>query len=426
MSRAIKADAVKGYHTNRLICGDNLEVLTTLSAESVDLIYLDPPFFSNRNYEIIWGDEAEIRSFVDRWEGGIEVYLDWMRERIQEMYRVLKPTGSLYLHCDWHASHYLKVMLDEIFGYKNFKNEIVWNYQTGGASKAHYSRKHDVILFYAKGKDYKFYPERIKEERSEKSLLRAKNPKGARISITNTDKLPTDVWRIPALNPMDKERLGYPTQKPEALLEKIISASSDEGDIVLDPFCGCGTALAVAQKLKRKWIGMDISPSAIALVKNRFAKPEFINPVKYTLIGMPQKDEDVKMFDPFEFQFWVVNEMYGTPSNKKVGDMGIDGLTFMRHQPIQVKQSEKVGREVIDSFETAIRRYYGKNTSNQRGGIIVAFSFTKGAYEEVARVKRMEGIHIELLTVAELLDRKTSIPQSVRYPSHSATLPLFA
>lgn len=137
-----------GYlDTSVLFCGDNLQRLVELPDECVDLIYLDPPFFSNQTYEVIWGDEAEVRSFEDRWEGGINVYINWMRDRAIEMYRVLKPTGSIYLHCDWHASHYLKVMMDNVFGIGNFRNEIVWNYATGGAGKKAYARKHDAILF---------------------------------------------------------------------------------------------------------------------------------------------------------------------------------------------------------------------------------------------------------------------------------------
>lgn len=419
------ADAVKGTHTNKLICGDNLEVLSTLKSESVDLIYLDPPFFSNRNYEILWGDEAEIRSFVDRWEGGIEVYIAWMKERIQEMHRVLKPTGSLYLHCDWHAGHYLKVMLDEIFGRNNFRNEIVWSYKTGGASKRHFSRKHDTIFFYSKSDDYTFNPQK------EKSYMM--HNYGFKKSDFQIDEkgqytwvFMKDVWDIPSIGSADKQRLHYPTQKPEALLERIIESSSNEGDVVLDAFAGCGTASAVAQKLKRRWIGIDISPSAIALTKRRLTMMDMElnqNVVKnVAIIGMPTTTDDTRNFDHFEFQYYVVNEMYGTPSEKKVGDMGIDGLTFLYHQPIQVKQSDDVGRNVIDNFETAIRRYYGGNPTNMKKGILVAYSFTKGAHEEAARVKRVENIDIELVTVKELLSTKFKTqmsPQNIQSQQQS-------
>lgn len=390
---------------NKLICGDNLEILSTMEKESIDLIYIDPPFFSNRNYEIIWGDEAEIRSFEDRWEGGINVYIDWMKQRIIELHRVLKPTGSFYLHCDWHAGHYLKVMCDEVFD--NFQNEIIWWYETGGLSKNRFSRKHDAIFFYSKSKEFTFNPEDIMEPRSDEVLRRIATGSITATRSTGQYRHPSDVWKIPAINAMAKERLGYPTQKPEALLEKIIRASSNKEDVVLDAFCGCGTALAVAHKLGRKWIGIDISPSAVALIKNRMSTIFAGEGRDYEVTGMPQKIDDLKSFKPYEFQYWAINEMHGTGSPRKSGDMGIDGLSFLEHCPIQVKQSESIGRNVIDNFETALRRYYKTDSKNMRG-YIVGFSFGKGAYEEVARIKK-EGIEIILVTVQDILDKKYSV-----------------
>lgn len=400
---------------NKLICGDNLEVLSTIEKESIDLIYIDPPFFSNRNYEILWGDEAEIRSFEDRWEGGINVYIEWMKERAIELHRVLKPTGSFYLHCDWHAGHYLKIMCDEVFGYSNFQNEIAWYYRGGGVSKTRFGRRHDTIFFYTKGHKWTFNPDEIRTPYSKETLerlqYRAKAFRGDKIydnyEANPEGKHPDDVWIMQPIMPSAKERLGYPTQKPEALLERIVKASSNKNNIVLDAFCGCGTALAVAEKLGRQWIGMDISPSAIALIKNRLSKIGATEK-NYDVIGMPQKAADVKGFKPFEFQYWVINEMYGIPSSKVVGDMGIDGLSFINHYPIQVKQSESVGRNVVDNFETALRRYY--KTKKEMVGYIVAFSFTSGAYEEVARVKK-EGMQIELVKVQDILDKKFTIRQ---------------
>lgn len=393
------------FLTNQLIYGDNLEILPTLEKESIDLIYIDPPFFSNRNYEIIWGDEAEIRSFEDRWSGGINVYIDWMKQRIIELHRVLKPTGSFYLHCDWHAGHYLKVMMDEVFGDSNFQNEIVWCYKTGGATERRFGRKHHNIFFYTKSSNYTFNLQKEKSymmhEYGFKKSNFQKDEKGQYSWV-----IAKDWWEIPAIGSATKERLGYPTQKPELLLERIIKASSNKGDIILDAFCGCGTTLAVAQKLGRRWIGIDISPSAIALIKNRLAKSGAREGIDYTVIGMPKKVDDLKHFKPFEFQYWIINEMYGMPAPKKVGDMGIDGLSLIEHHPIQVKQSEKVGRNVVDNFETAIRRYY--KGQGKMKGCIVAFSFGKGAREEVARAKK-DGIEIELVMVQDILDKKFSI-----------------
>lgn len=386
---------------NVIYCGDNLTWLKKFPDSCIDLIYIDPPFFSNKKYEIIFNDGEEIRSFEDRWKGGINHYIEWMKIRIFEMHRILKDTGSFYLHCDWHAGHYLKVMCDGIFGYGNFQNEIVWYYQTGGASYKRFSRKHDVILFYSKSNNFIFNSDAIKIKRTEKALERAKTPKGARISKNDIYKNPDDVLIIPQMNPMAKERLGYPTQKPEALMERIIKASSNKDDLVLDPFCGCGTTIAVAQKLQRKWIGIDVSPTACKLMKNRVEK---VGAIGTEIVGLPIKIEDLKKLPPFEFQNWCVGALGGTVNPKKVSDMGIDGFTFMYRNPIQIKQSENVGRNVVDNFETAMQRI------KKDEGYIVAFSFGKGAYEEVARVKQ-DGLFIKLLAVDKLLEFKEDARQ---------------
>lgn len=414
--------------TNKLICGNNLDVLATMEKESVDLIYIDPPFFSNKNYEIIWGDEAEIRSFDDRWEGGMNVYIDWMKDRIIELHKILKPAGSFYLHCDWHAGHYLKVMCDEVFGYNNFRNEIIWERSTASGGKAGGNKfvpAHDTIFMYVKSD--KFYFERqyipyTKEYVSERFKYTDKDNRRYRLQLgdrkqyldESKGKPVSDIWTdIYPINPMAKEKLGYPTQKPEALLERIIKASSNKNDIVCDAFCGCGTALAAAHKLGRRWIGIDISPSAVALIKNRMNIIGARENTDYEVIGMPQKIDDLKNFKPFEFQYWAINELHGTPSPRKSGDMGIDGLSFLEHYPIQVKQSEGVGRNVIDNFETAIRRYYKTETEKMKG-YIVALSFGKGAYEEVARVKK-ENIFIELITAQDIIDKKVSVSKDVLF-----------
>lgn len=395
-----------GYlETGVIYCDDNLHRLSQFPAECVDLIYLDPPFFSNRNYEVIWGDEAEVRSFEDRWEGGIHVYIEWMRERVMEIHRILKPTGSFYLHCDSHASHYLKVMLDEVFGESQFRNEIIWHYRRWTGAARSFLKMHDTIFFYSKTNEYTF--NRQFTAYTDASLHRKKNYhtriKGGEVYVTKVDDRgvgENDVWQIQLLNSQSKERLGYPTQKPEALLEKIIQASSNPGDIVLDPFCGCGTTLVAAQKLGRQWIGIDISPTAVDLEKRRLVK---VGATEVKLVGMPVTEAQLHALKPFEFQNWVIARMNGTHSPRKSGDMGIDGYSFMLHEPIQVKQSEGIGRNVVDNFEAAINR------SGKAKGYIVAFSFGKGAYEEAARVKGADGLTIELLRVADLLEGKADL-----------------
>ncbi len=267
--------------------GDNLPILRGMNAACVDLIYLDPPFNSNRSYEAPIGSKAAGASFKDAWtlddvdvyEHGelaarnpavytvieaarqahgksMQSYLIFMAVRIMEMHRILKPTGSIYLHCDPTASHYLKLLMDGVFGVKSFRNEVVWHYGLGGSSPRFYSRKHDVLLFYTKNDEYVF----------DKPLIPATSNmlKGKMKGIT-------DVWNIPTINNMSKERTGYPTQKPLALLERIIKASSNPGDMVLDPFCGCATTLVAADRLRREWAGIDLSPLAIKLVNERIA-----------------------------------------------------------------------------------------------------------------------------------------------------------
>jgi DNA modification methylase len=395
---------------NTIYCGDNLEWMRKIPDDTIDLIYADPPFFSNKDYEVIFDDGAEIRSFQDRWKGGIYHYIGWMKERCVEIQRILKPTGSFYLHCDWHAGHYLKVMLDEIFGMNNFQNEIIWFYKTGGASKKRFSRKHDTIYFYSKNDNYNF---NLQKERSymmhkygfKKSDFAIDEKNGLQYSIVFLK----DVWEIPSIGSATRERLGYPTQKPEKLLERIVKASSNEGDIVFDPFCGCGTTLAVAHKLNRQWIGIDVSPTACKLIKRRL---ENVKCSDVEIFGMPLSIKELHTLDPFEFQNWIVGSMGGTVNKRKTGDKGIDGWTYMNREPIQIKQSEHVGRKVVDEFVNALNRHYktAKIASTERGeksfimkGKIVAFNFTKGVYEEIARLKREDNIDIEVLTVEEVL-----------------------
>lgn len=441
--------------TGVIYCDDNHRRLAQLPTGSVDVIYLDPPFFSNRVYEVIWGDEAEVRSFKDRWEGGMRHYVDWMAPRLAEMRRVLKPTGSLYLHCDPSASHYLKVCLDGIFGPENFRNEVVWNRTAAkGDAKRKFPAVHDTILIYGTGPDTYFEPARRPPDAEYRARFKfddhdgrgpyrlappdSPNPrpnlkyeykgymppaKGWRVSLEIMERLdaegrlsfpakldgriarkhylreqkwPTvgDVWTdIKPLQAASAERLGYPTQKPEALLERILRSASQTGDVVLDPFCGCGTTIAVAEQLGRKWIGIDISPTAAGIMKTRVAKLG----AKAKVEGLPTTPEDLKQLGPHEFQNWIIRRVGGEPHPRKSGDMGVDGYSFMELLPIQVKQSERVGRNVVDNFETAVER------SGKHMGFIVAFSFTRNAYEEAAAAKQRGRPHIVLVRVADVV-----------------------
>lgn len=399
-----RVNAVGYLETGVLHCGDNVGVLESMPDECIDLIYLDPPFFSNRHYEVIWGDEAEVRSFSDRWEGGVQHYLNWMEPRLRQLHRVLKKTGSLYLHCDWHAAHRLKLLLDDVFGANRFQNEIIWYYRGGGVSPKRWARRHDSIFFYSKGSSWTFnvdpvrtpYSESVMESsvsRYDKSYRGEKVYSGYRPNPLG--KHPDDVWPVQPIMPSNKtERLGYPTQKPETLLERVILASSNQGDIVLDPFCGCGTSIAVAHKLGREWIGVDVSPTAVAVMRERMNKLG----ATFKVDGLPTTVADLKQLGPYEFQNWVVKRVVGTVSARKSGDMGIDGYSFFEALPIQVKQSESVGRNVVDNFETAVSR------AGKHKGYLVAFSFAKGAYEEAARARREGRPKIVLVKVEDLVE----------------------
>ncbi len=393
---------------NQLILGDCLEVMKELPDECVDLIYLDPPFFSNRNYEVIWGDAGEVRSFKDRWSGGIDHYIGWLKERVEGMYRLLKPTGSIYLHCDWHANAHIKVdILEKIFGRNNFKNEIIWRYSSGGASKKFYSRNHDTIYFYTKSKKYTFNPNYIRVPRTEEVIRRINTGSKNATRAENLDKLPEDIFEIQYLNAMAKERIGYPTQKPEALLERIILASSNEGDVVLDPFVGGGTTVAVADRLKRKWIGIDQSVQAVKVSEIRLDKQQDLYCPPFTVQLHKYDYDTLRNKNAFEFETWIIGQFGGISNIKQRGDLGLDGK-MPDNTPIQVKRSDGVGRNVVDNFHSALMRYdqklFDKNVKEKKPvGYIIAFSFSKDAVQEVARLKLKKDIIIKLVSVDEIV-----------------------
>ncbi len=302
---------------NRTIwTGDNLEILRGLNSDSVDLIYLDPPFNSNRNYQAPVGSKAAGAAFKDAWTlddvdeaqhgliaeaepplyeainaagivhgKGMKSYLIMMGVRLLEMRRVLRSTGSIYVHCDPTASHYLKLLMDSIYGKENFRNEIVWCYEVGGRSRRQFARKHDTLLFYSKTEGYLFDADAVRLKRKKTHMKIERDAKGQEWQtkrdsrtgkvyryLVSAGALCPDWWTgIQQLNRSDKERVGYPTQKPLPLLERVIRASSNPGDVVLDPFAGCATACVAAEKLDRQWAGIDLSEKAYQLVRQRLA-----------------------------------------------------------------------------------------------------------------------------------------------------------
>lgn len=261
---------------NRLILGDNLLVMRTLSDESIDLIYIDPPFFTGRERRAN-GDAAH--AFDDAWAGGLDAYLAWSRERIIEMRRLLRPTGVLYVHCDFHAGHYIKALLDEVFGGERFQNEIIWHYGLGAANATrHFLRKHDTIFVYRKSDAATFNVVRggvtaamLAKYSHEDARGRYMMSRGRKYYLKGGKPLDS-VWDIPAIAATSRERLGYPTQKPETLLERVILASSNEGDVVADFCCGSGTTPAVAQRLGRRWLACDASPAAVEITASRLGR----------------------------------------------------------------------------------------------------------------------------------------------------------
>jgi len=245
----------------RLVLGDNLPLLRSLADDCFQLIYADPPFGTGRRRVGRGASFPDFQKYPDE-------YLAWLMPRLAEMRRVLRPSGTLYVHLDWHVVHYVKVALDGIFGRGNFRNEIIWYYNSGPRRQRDFGRRHDVILRYSKTPGYYFDPEAVRQPYSPDINV----PACKRHYYHPRGKVMDDVWRIPIIAQNDKrERLGYPTQKPEALLEVVVRASSRPGDLVGDFFCGSGTTLAVAARLGRRWVGCDISPAAIAISQRRLA-----------------------------------------------------------------------------------------------------------------------------------------------------------
>jgi DNA modification methylase len=507
---------------NRLYYGDNLDVLRRhVESESVDLVYLDPPFNSNASYNVLFAERdgtqaaSQIKAFEDTWrwdegaarafqevveQGGrvsqamqafrtflgdtdMLAYLAMMAPRLVELRRVLKPTGSLYLHCDPTASHYLKMLLDAVFGPVNFKNELVWLRSKNPKGSQHglnrFSPFTDSIFYYTKTDAAPVYLDRIRvpldaEEMSDKyhysdehgpyqdgPILRGAGmgPRpnlvyeykgftpgaaGWRVErkvLEEIDRQGNLNWTkhgvrrklrpeaekgqpigsfwgdIPPLNSQAAERLGYPTQKPEALLDRIVAASSNEGDVVLDPFCGCGTTVASAQKLKRRWIGIDITNLAIGLIRHRLrdAYGDDIE-TSYDVIGEPVSVVDAATLaasDPYQFQWWALGLVGARPAEGKKGaDQGIDGRIYFHEGDGTTRQiilSVKAGK-----LHAPYVRDLGGVITREKAAIGVLLTLeepTKAMRTEAASAgfyKSPWGTHpkLQIVTVGDLLEGK--------------------
>jgi len=413
-----------------LFYGDNLATLRErIKSESVDLIYLDPPFNSNRSYNVIFKEKdatdsaAQAKAFEDYWqwnslaartfseltslgaeqrgvppslvslmeafrlfigESDMLAYLSMMAIRLVELRRVLKPTGSLFLHCDPTASHYLKLILDGIFGHASFRNEIIWRYRRWPTKATRFQRMHDVLLFYAARPDgTPTFHTLYGYEKLAESTLKTFGTKKQQADFSSGHRKPgvideetkgpplCDVWDVGVIAPISKERTGYPTQKPLALLERVILSCSNPGDVVLDPFCGCGTTIAAAQKFGRRWIGIDVTYLAIEIIKKRLAE-SFPGDELFREYGAPTDLAGAKRLaetDPLEFQRWVV-PLIGAqhagedPTRMKLGaDRGIDGYVRFQDDPsansrrvlVSVK-SGKVGAMMVRDLRGTMER----------------------------------------------------------------------
>jgi len=498
---------------NTLYYGDNLDILQRyIKDESVDLIYLDPPFNSNATYNVLFAQKdgtqssAQIQAFEDTWQwdenavrtyeeevekggpvadalrafylilGGSNMmaYLTMMAPRLMELRRVLKPTGSLYLHCDPTASHYLKVLLDMVFGAENYRSEITWKRTSAHNDPGRYGSNKDTIFFYTRTNNWTWNPlyinhsEKYKtrfrhidsdgrlwtdadlsakglsgggyeyEYKGVKSLWRCppetmkKLDEEGKLYFTSRGgirlkryldetkgKILQTIWEdIPPINSQAAERLGYPTQKPLALLERIIQASSNPGDVVLDPFCGCGTAVVAAQKLGRQWIGIDITHLAIGLVKRRL-EDAFGDSLQFQVIGEPTTLEEAASLaaqDKYQFQWWALGLVGARPAEGKKGaDRGIDGRLYFHDDASgktkQVILSVKGGHVNVPQVRDLIGVVERENA--QMGVFITLEEPTKPMRAEAAQagfyhseVWNRDYPRIQILTIAELLEGK--------------------
>ncbi len=391
---------------NRLYFGDCLEVMAEyLADESVDLIYLDPPFNSKRIYNAFIGG-AQWVAFDDTWrwyeaiddfhavasevslaptmeglrrilgEGGELAYLSYMANRLRECHRVLKRTGSIYLHCDPTMSHYLKVIMDGIFGKQNFRNEVIWHYRKWSTGKYAFQRNHDVLLFYSRTKvrerafNQLFMPRTASTIKrfGSKRIVSGYDERGERLPSQVADEDSEgvrldDVWDISRVPPIKQL---YPTEKPLPLLERIIKASSNPGDVVFDPFCGCGTTIHAAQNLGRRWIGIDVCVQACKVIQKRIEGhfDSLWDDIEF--VGMPKTLEDARALaalDPFKFERWAASLVPGMEANKKQrGDKGIDGrgrLPIRKGEFVDVVAQVKAGNtnpSQVQAFNEARRQ----------------------------------------------------------------------
>jgi len=421
---------------NRLFWGDNLHVMRQLPPESIDLIYIDPPFFSGRTYNVIFGDQNELRSFSDIWEGGMPGYLIWLNARLFEMKRLLKKTGSIVVHLDWHAAHYVKVELDKLFGPDCFRNEIIWFADTGGRASRFFPRKHYSMFWYSRSTEGWFFSDAevqgaprnqcctCRTTLDKWNNLKKHVDKDGRIfrTIKSAGKvykyyddepvLPTDVWSdlwldINNLQQKDPERIGYPTQKPEALLGRVIVALSPIGGVVADFFGGGGTTAAAAQRHGRRWLTCDQSRVAVAITADRVSK--LIEEEVGRLFPVPDfaiehwgvyEAERLSKMPPDQFREFVVRAFGAVPDEAQPNIHGMKGAV-----PVWVgepSQRAAVTAKEVEAFANAIRRTLRYKQDNLRDGIMLAWAFRPDATKAAERLREMEKVDLNFIRLEQV------------------------
>ena len=402
------------HEPNRLIWGDNLHIMRSIPSNTVDLIYIDPPFFSGRVYNMVWGDNNELRSFNDIWEGGLDGYLVWLNARLYEMKRILKPTGSIYVHCDWHASHYIKVEMDKIFGHDNFRNEIVWCYTGPSNTKRWFPRKHDALLFYANSDSAPFNRDHIRIPYNSLSsgggggvIFTEGHDEERMDELRKIGKIPESWWvDINPITRRNKQRIGYPTQKPEDLLERIIRASSNDGEIVLDCFVGGGTTAVVAQRLGRRFIACDQSRVAIAVTAERL-KQESMK-LQYEGANLDFTVEQWGIYEADRLSLMPIDDFrrfvltcYG--ATRTEDSSAIHG--WRNQLPVWVGtpqlDSQTTAGDVTE-FANAIRRTEQYRQSNLRNGEMLAWGFRPDAVEAAEQLRNLEKVDVNFVSLAQI------------------------
>ena len=394
---------------NKIYKGNCIKILAELESNTVDLIYFDPPFFTQKKHSLVTRDDSKKYEFSDSWES-LEDYLELIESCLIECERVLKNSGSVFLHCDKVASHYIRVTLDKVFGMKNFRSEIIWSYKRWSNSKKGLLNSHQNIYFYSKSKDFKFNQyftnyapttniDQILQDRAKTANGKSvyKTDKNGKIVLGKEKKgVPlSDTWEIPYLNPKAKERVGYPTQKPVLLLKEIIKIVTDEGDLVVDPFCGSGTTCVAAKSMERDFIGIDASKDAVELANRRLEE------MIITDSALLNKGYD-SYLEKSDYESALLKSIDALPVQR---NSGIDGFlkNHFNEKPVPVKIQGK-NETLNDAIEKLEKSCQGKEYDLK---IVIQTRKEAKGNRLFELVSDVEIIKSEKLRIEELKTRST-------------------